>query len=393
MGARVISPLDYQVFQRDGADRAVVPIVIEAPRAEGHVEARLLLQPTHTEHRPYRGRTTDWARLEPTDSGYTGRLKAESGGWYRLEVRVDGKSGTPDVWRAASDSNLTGPLYPLTDYYQVAALVMHVGVGDLFLCCGQSNSANSGWPPQLPKDERVTCFDGVRWRPAYDPQPLATNHGGSPWPILGDMLVRSLQVPVAFVSIGQGGSRVSTWQPESEGEPLIERPIPGDDAPAQAAAEAAEARQPGCGPFEQLAKLAQAMGPNGFKAVLWHQGYSDARDGTTAEEYVEGMTNIIQTLDRDAGYHIPWVVAQESVAPYPKADSAAIRDAQQMLWKRGLALQGPNTDDLVGLTFRHDLDHFNELGLRIHAERWFALLWAQLYAVIPTKVVGSESKL
>ena len=60
-----------------------------------------------------------------------------------------------------------------------------------------------------------------------------------------------------------------------------------------------------------------------------------------------------------------------------------MRNGQQLLWERGLAYQGPLTDDLVGPKFRHDIDHFNELGLRIHAERWFALLFAQFYAVAP----------
>ena len=378
MGANILSPLDYQVFQRNGDDQAVVPVVIEAPHVERKVEARLLLLPTFTDYRPYGGATTDWVPLQDTSNGYTGQLIGKAGGWYRLEVRVNGGQDIPESWKPDPDPNLPERI-DLTGYCQLPALVMHVGIGDVFICAGQSNSANSGWPPQFPGDERVVSFDGSHWRPAYDPQPLATNHGGSPWPILGDMMVRSLDVPVAFISTGQGGSKVETWLPDRDPTQLTERPGTGADAKPGS-------WTPSGRPYRQMARLVNMLGPNGVKAVLWHQGYSDARDGTTAEQYVDAMTAIIDSLNRDAGYEIPWFVAQEAVAPYPEADSQQVRQGQQALWKCGLAYQGPTTDDMVGPKFRHDIDHFNELGLRIHAERWFAALWARFYAVIPVRV-------
>jgi hypothetical protein len=62
-------------------------------------------------------------------------------------------------------------------------------------------------------------------------------------------------------------------------------------------------------------------------------------------------------------------------------------EGQRLLWTRGMALQGPDNDDLTGPTYRADQGglwiHFNELGLRVGAERWFALLWAQFYALLP----------
>ncbi len=389
MAVEILSPLDYQVFQRDGDGQAVIPVVIEAPRVEDQVQARLLLLPTYTEYRTHTGETTDWVDLAATAGGfksgsvnYAGKLTGKAGGWYRLEVRVAGDNSTS--WKQTPGASLVGPCYPLTDYYQRPALVMHVGIGDVFICAGQSNSANSGWPPQLPQDERVVCFDGSCWRPAYDPQPLATNHGGSPWPILGDMLVRSLQVPIALISTGQGGTKAGTWQPLRNTAPLVERPNPDRDAKSTYP-------QPGQGPYLQLSRLAKMLGPKGVKAVLWHQGYSDARDGTTSEQYVQSMINIIESLNSDAGYRIPWMVAQEAVAPYPESDSQAIRHGQQALWNSPLVYQGPTTDDMLGPKFRHDMDHFNELGLRIHAERWFAMLWSQFYAVVPIGVSSDNS--
>ena len=203
-------------------------------------------------------------------------------------------------------------------------------------------------------------------------------------PILGDMLVRSLQVPIALISTGQGGTKAGSWQPLPDTAPLVERPNPDRDAKDTSL-------QPGEGPYLQLLRLARMLGPKGVKAVLWHQGYSDARDGTTSEQYVQSMIDIIESLNSDAGYRIPWMVAQEAVAPYPESDSQAIRHGQQVLWNSPLVYQGPTTDDMLGPKFRHDMDHFNELGLRIHAERWFAMLWSQFYAVVPIGVPHNNS--
>ena len=55
--------------------------------------------------------------------------------------------------------------------------------------------------------------------------------------------------------------------------------------------------------------------------------------------------------------------------------------AELKLLKRGLALQGPDTDDMQG-TLRHSGDHihFSKAGLEAHGARWFALVYAQLFA-------------
>jgi hypothetical protein len=327
----VVSPLNYQVFQRDTDNRALVPIAIKTQLGRGQISARLVLLPVHTAYQPYAGQTTAWVHLSQTQGGYAGEALATAGGWYRLEVRCQGKNGE-----------------------EILAVVQRVGIGDVFICAGQSNGANSGWPPQVPHEDRVVAFDGQTWRLGHDPQPMATNTGGSPWPILGDLLVRSLQVPIAFAAVNQGGSRVESWHPRGELYPL-------------------------------LAGIAKAHSPHGARAVLWHQGYANSgyAGSITAEDYAKSLAMTIAALNDDAGYTLPWVVAQEGIAPYWKTDSQAVRNGQQLLWERGLAYQGPLTDDLVGPKFRHDVDHFNELGLRIHAERWFALLFAQFYAVAP----------
>jgi hypothetical protein len=81
------------------------------------------------------------------------------------------------------------------------------------------------------------------------------------------------------------------------------------------------------------------------------------------------------------------MIARASYLPgVPVERLDAVRDAQAALWKRGLALQGPDTDDMHG-PLRHSTDkvHFSGAGLEMHAHRWFALVWSQLLASPPLR--------
>ncbi len=105
------------------------------------------------------------------------RLPAPAGGWKKLEVRVT--DGDNEVARA---------------------MIEHVGIGEIFLIAGQSNSANHGEEKLMPKTDRVVAFDGTKWQVANDPQPGASGKGGSFIPAFGDALVDKLNVPVGIVA-------------------------------------------------------------------------------------------------------------------------------------------------------------------------------------------------
>jgi hypothetical protein len=118
-------------------------------------------------------------------------------------------------------------------------------------------------------------------------------------------------------------------------------------------------------------------GERGFRAVLWHQGESDAnqRDpsrtlsGTLYREYLE---RVIRESRREIGWDAPWFVAQVSYHGPDDEGSPEIRAAQASLWQDGVALEGPDTDALTG-DFRERQGrgvHFSGAGLREHAARW-----------------------
>jgi len=338
---QVLSPGEYQVVQRDAANQGSISVAVHIDGQPTAVEARLELMSNRVGMPgPYKGTTTDWIALTATEQTgeYIGEVTAAAGGWYELQVRIPAAAGGPTV-----------------------ATVPRIGIGEVFLTAGQSNTANRG-KCNAPTDDRVVTFDGQGWRPAYDPQPGNDGRGGTPWPFLGDMLARSLQMPIGFAARAEGGTSTAFWLPGAEG-------------------------------YKRLKTVVQQLGRNGARAVLWHQGERDAGEGTSTETYASNLTRTINQLNQDAGYDIAWVVAAVSFCLDGKPEEMQqVTSGQRLLWQRGIALPGPTTDDLVGPLYREpDRLHLNSLGKQVYAERLFAMLWAQLYANVPLVVPPGDT--
>ena len=296
------------------------------------------------------GKAAPWQDIHPTFTGeaFEGVLVAPVGGWRRLEVRA-----------------------VVGDQVVQETAVEHVGVGEVFVVAGQSNSANHGEEKQRPNDDRVVSFDGKSWRPADDPQPGATGRGGSFLPPLGDAIAKRFDVPVGFIACGVGGTSVREWLPRGT---TIENP-PTRTAHVQQRADGNWESQGDL--FRKLVARLKPLGPHGFRAVLWHQGESDANQqdaartlpGTLYRAYLE---EIIRESRREIGWDAPWFVAQVSYHSPKEPGSSDIRSAQAAVWKDGIALEGPDTDALGGeLRERGGQGvHFSGLGLRKHAQSW-----------------------
>ena len=320
---RVIQPTERAIFQRDGQGKGSVPIEIAlSGKPADTVEVRAILREAQTP-------ASAWVKVAGT-----AQLDLPSG-WYQLEFRA-----TKDGGEVA------------------AAKVEHVGVGEVFVTCGQSNSANHGAPRQKAQDERISScdFNTGQWRRGDDPQPGASGGGGSPWALLGDLLVKKTGVPVGFVCVGVGSTAVQFWTPAGKG-------------------------------YSRLKQALALVGPNGCRAVLWHQGESDSNQGTPAEKYAEMLGATIAQSRKDAGWDVPWGVAEASFNPAPEVTAekqAAIAEGQKMVTATVPGVfQGPTTNGFRELGFLSDKVHFNAQGLAAHAKGW-----ADALAMIP----GSESK-
>jgi len=318
----VTLPANFSVIQRNDDNVACVKVSgnLKTDAREVIIEARTVLEDGRM------GASTDWVEIcRCSGEGvFSGELVVPAGGWYRLDVQ------------AASDGKVI-------DKFSVERF----GVGEVFITAGQSNSANHGESPQKPWDDRVAAYHIGAWRQACDPQPGATGEGGTPWPILGSMLAENLQMPIGFASVGVGGSSLAEW---------LESP----------------------GYYKQLVRAACALGA--FRAILWHQGESDAICHTSKQDYVDGVTRLIRMSASESGVDAPWVVAEASFIKEDPRFEHEIAEAQRELWKRGVALRGPCTNDMIGSSFRYDEIHFTNMGLRVHAQRWFAFLWTHFFA-------------
>jgi hypothetical protein len=135
-----------------------------------------------------------------------------------------------------------------------------------------------------------------------------------------------------------------------------------------------------------------SVGPRGFRAVLWHQGESDANQANPActlpgPVYREQLETLIRAAAEKIGWQPPWFVAQASYHGPQDQGSPDIRAAQAGAWNDGLALQGPDSDALGG-DWRDGGGrgvHFSGPGLKRHGEAWAEkiLPWLQAQLAAP----------
>jgi len=337
-------PLDYQVYQRATRAKGNITMAGNWPDncPEGaSLEARVAGA----------GVAAEWQRLAVHKRGekeFRGELSTPAGGWYRLEVRL------------IHGGNVAAE-----------TTVEHVGVGEIFVISGQSNSANHGEEKQRTRTRLVAAFHDGKWQVADDPQPGASGNGGSFIPPFADAIAERFKVPIGIVAAGVGATSIREWLPRGTqfpNPPTLTRNVrqlPSGQWESKGAI------------FEDFTSRLRQLGPNGFRAVLWHQGESDANQkdpsrtlpGALYKKFVE---QLIRDSRREAGWEVPWFVAQASYHGPEDTGSADIRAAQRSLWSSGIALEGPDTDALM-----RDLRdqagkgvHFSGKGLREHGARW-----------------------
>jgi len=298
-------------------------------------------------------------RFRPDDNGvFSFDQTLPAGGWYLASLA------------RGEETITTGPF----------------GVGEVYLVSGQSYVGNyhdarlSVTEPQ----GRVVAYNPLRkyWRVAHDPQPCvdfpddgerywafaSRKHagntmsqrfdGGSVWPLVGDMLVGVLGVPVAFANVSYGGALLTEW--DTEAGPL----------------------------YIALERLAEEIGS--FRAVLWAQGESDIARETDTADWLARLLAVKSTLAAKLGAAPDWLIAKSTHHPlyYRRAElEAAMRGAIDGLWRGDPEVfPGPDTDWLGGDENRGQLAsacHFTAEGQRRAAWLWFHALLAHLQARHP----------
>lgn len=186
----------------------------------------------------------DWvdAEMAPDRTWRVVLPNIPAGGLYRVETRLR-TPGDVGEWAHHGD------------------MVHHVGVGDLWVIAGQSNSAGYGRgavhdPPEL----GVHLFrNSMRWDLASHPMNESTrtehpentegaNSSHSPYLAFARVVKHELNFPIGLVQTSLGGSGLAMWNPGEPGpHPL----------------------------YENMLRCVQAVGGR-VKGILWYQGCSDA---------------------------------------------------------------------------------------------------------------------
>jgi hypothetical protein len=330
------SPRDYQVFQRSSIDAGAMAVRGRADASCDAAEVRIEGHPW--QHIP----------ISPP-CAFDGRIEAPAGGWYGVEVRV--LQGGERIGGAG---------------------VEHVGVGEVFVVSGQSNSTNYGEEAQRALTGMVATFNGADWRLANDPQPGVQDNSksGSFIPAFGDAMYEHYKVPIGVASVGAGGTSVRQWLPK--GDRFRSPPtspkfvVPVSDGEWESTGKL----------FDGMLDRIRQLGPHGFRSVLWHQGESDAHQGPGHEidpaEYRRMMERLIREMRARASWDFPWFVARVSYHDPADTSTPAIRAAQAALSTEGIALEGPDTDQLTG-EYRQNNGtgvHMSAKGLEAHGKLW-----------------------
>ncbi len=348
----LLSPLDYQVVQR--ATRTEGNLIIagailsnskETPPADA-------LEVLVSGKSNFGNLSAQWQPL-PFDArvaAFRAEIPLPAGGWYRVSVRA------------------------LRDGAPVASTgIEHVGVGEIFVVAGQSNCGNYGEERQTTVTGLVAAFDGAAWRPANDPQPGAGGNKGSFIPSFGDAMAARFHVPIGIVAMGIGSTSVREWLPPRA--PISRLPTITRNVAAV-----------GTNQWEALGKIfdrfttrLKGLGPFGFRAVLWHQGESDANQADPqrtlpGDDYRRDLERLIGDSRRAIGWQAPWFVAQASYHSPQDPASPEIRAAQKAVWDAGVALPGPDTDALTGdMREKNGAGvHLSAKGLAEHGRLWAA---------------------
>jgi len=372
----VTAPLERSVYQRETNGSADVTISGSYSIPVDKIEVQA------TPVGGNQGALITWKTLQdkPTGGVFSGVLRLE-GGWYKIEVR----GIKNNIWVGNIDA------------------ISKVGVGEVFIISGQSNAqgmvdpAITKVPPPGAQEDRVNYVD-------YNNEPVNSlgdppvptfkhvdsfegnmgmrGHGSWCWGILGDLLVKKLNVPIMFVNTGWDGTSIRNWWESAQGLPTYN--VYSFNGP----------RFPDQMPYANLRLSTQHYAKQyGVRAVLWMQGETDNSPlNMSINEYKNNLKSLIGKLSSDVGRQIPWVIARTSYVDFHNdpniiaAQNAAISELP------GIAYAGPETDNLP--VQRLDGTHFyGNANLATLANAWNESLSINFFATVNPASLTQEPKI
>ena len=308
------------------------------------------------------GTVTGWQTVQtsPTNNIFLGNITG-TGGWYVLTVRTI-----------------------LNNAVTAQATVQPVGIGEVFVTAGQSNSRGLGVGDNDlgTATDRVNAIDSINH--SYPPGAQALVSSGDPSPVpvykaltatrrifpmaesswgwgeLGDYIVNRFNVPVGFYVVGWDASTVDNWWTTANGTPACNRYYCVEN-------------WPNLQPYTNLKNVMHYyLSVSGARAVLWHQGeaeYGDTSSGSIPD-YASKLRTVIQKSRQDfGGRNLAWMLARASFDGNTTR-SEVVSKQQEVIDTPGLNVyQGPYNDTIINRNAGTTDVHFrNSVRLSPHPQ-------------------------
>jgi sialate O-acetylesterase len=303
VGAIITSgPSDWQIFQQDETGVASISLsgqwVSDTP---GVVQVRLVFEDTAVAVTA----ALNWRNVDTRDDhAWSIRLdNIPAGGLYRLETRLNPAGNIAGEWSTRGDMR------------------HFLGVGDLWVITGQSNSAGYGRGPVYDPPELGVHLlrNSEQWALATHPMNESTdtrhpvnregaNSAHSPYLHFARLLKQRLNYPIGLVQAALGGSALAPWNPTETKSAVL---------------------------FNNMVHCVGVAGGH-VKGIIWYQGESDANeiDGATyAERFVRAVGAWREALHSPA---LPVITVQlnrvhMAMTPQSNLGWSLVREAQRRL--------------------------------------------------------------
>ncbi len=326
---------DYQVFQRDERNEAVVNVsgVYHVDTA-GVVEAQIVKAGDLPRN---------WAEAGKAEGGrWQASVRLQTGGPYTLRFRLQHQPDevveikevlVGDLWVLAGQSNMEGvgdlvdveQPHPLLHSYTMAESWERAREPLHWLCCSVDSVHNPNGV--VPGDEQHAEWHRTRNKGAGLGLPFAK------------AMVEATGVPVGLVPCAHGGTSMSQWSPDL-------------------------AHLGGGSLYGSMLRRVNAVGGK-VKGLLWYQGESDANPND-APLFAERFTRLVESVRADFDDpNLPFYTVQigRFVVAMPEEGELAWNQVQDM--QRRLAEQIPNTAVVASVDLElDDLIHIGTQGLK-----------------------------
>jgi hypothetical protein len=202
---------------------------------------------------------------------------------------------------------------------------------------GQSNSANSLAKLYSNSDSRIINYFNGKCYVAADPLLGATGDRGSQWVVASQKLMATGQFDYIIInSFGVGGSGIGEWVTNPEYIRRYKNPDVSIYLPTH---------------------------------FLWHQGESDAAQGTSTSNYQTWLNQIIQDSVQNfpgAKFYVSLATICNGSLPYEP-----VRAAQRNVVDNLKVFQGPDTDQILD---RYDGCHIGATGQEQIGDFWQSVI-------------------